>query len=145
MILPIPRPGLVISYSYLWAREAAHGQEEGAKDRPCAVVLATQTDGDGTRVLVAPITHAPPQNPVDAIELPLKTTRRLGLDDAQSWIVLTEMNRFTWPGPDIRLIGDPGDRQWAYGFLPANLYRKLRDEIVRRIKAHAMSQVHRSE
>jgi len=36
--LPTPRPGLVIRYSYLWAREHDQGREEGVKDRPCAVL-----------------------------------------------------------------------------------------------------------
>ncbi len=120
------------------------GRRKARKTAPAPLLSPRRPMARGRGFLVAPITHAPPQNPVDALELPVKTKRRLGLDDAQSWIVLTEMNRFTWPGPDIRLIGDPGDRQWAYGFLPANLYRKMRDKIVRRIKAHALAQVHRS-
>ena len=32
------------------------------------------------------------------------TKRRLGLDDARSWIMVTEGNRFAWPGPDLRPI-----------------------------------------
>jgi hypothetical protein len=28
---PVPQPGLVIRYAYLWRREALAGQEEGAK------------------------------------------------------------------------------------------------------------------
>jgi hypothetical protein len=32
----------VISYAYLWAREHGRGTEEGAKDRPCAIVAARQ-------------------------------------------------------------------------------------------------------
>jgi len=45
---PTPKPGLVIRYSYLWHRESLIGQEEGAKERPCAVVLALQDDADRT-------------------------------------------------------------------------------------------------
>jgi hypothetical protein len=36
---PSPRPGLVIRYAYLWQAKYRRGPEEGAKDRPCAVVL----------------------------------------------------------------------------------------------------------
>ena len=50
MTWPTPKPGLVIRYSYLWHREPLTGQEEGAKERPCAVVLALQDDADRTRV-----------------------------------------------------------------------------------------------
>lgn len=42
MSLPAPRPGLVISYAYLWAREHGRGAEEGLKDRPYAIVAARQ-------------------------------------------------------------------------------------------------------
>jgi len=37
-----------------------------------------------------------------AVEISHETKRRLGLDDDRSWIVLTEANRFAWPGPDLR-------------------------------------------
>ena len=61
MPLPDPVPGLVIRYAYLWFGEYAAGQEEGVKDRPCAIVAAIRSDEDGnTRVLVLPITHTPP-------------------------------------------------------------------------------------
>ena len=43
------------------------------------------------------------------MEIPLATKARLGLDDARSWIVLNEANRFIWPGPtsglSIRRVG----------------------------------------
>jgi hypothetical protein len=48
--------------------------------------------------LVCPVTHSPPSDPGDAIEIPPATKRRLGLDDERSWIVLTESNRFVCQG-----------------------------------------------
>jgi hypothetical protein len=36
------------------------------------------------------------------VEIPVRVKQRLGLDDDRSWIVLTESNRFVWPGPDMR-------------------------------------------
>jgi hypothetical protein len=55
--LPLPEPGLVISYAYLWCAEYEHGQEEGTKDRPCAVVLMTSDEEGDTVITVVPITH----------------------------------------------------------------------------------------
>jgi hypothetical protein len=78
---PIPVPGLVIRYSYLWASEQARGQEEGVKDRPCAVVLMSTDEGGGQIVTVLPITHTRPSNPLLAVEIPAATKRRLNLDD----------------------------------------------------------------
>lgn len=50
MRLPQPVPGLVIRYAYLWQAEHQRGQEEGVKDRPCAVILVT-TDDEGDQVV----------------------------------------------------------------------------------------------
>ena len=100
MSFPEPYAGLVIRYSYLWRREHQEGREEGMKDRPCAVVLVV-TDEDGEReVLVLPITHTPPY-PIDAVEIPSETKKRLGLDGERSWIVITEANEFVWRRPRV--------------------------------------------
>lgn len=130
MSLPTPRPGLVIRYSYLWAREHDDGREEGVKDRPCAVLLATRNDKGDLRVIVLPITHTPPRDAGNAIEIPAATKRRLGLDDDQSWIVLTEGNAFAWPGPDLRFAPGGGPESVALGFLPAGLINAMRDRFL---------------
>lgn len=116
--IPEPHPGLVIGYSYLWEAEYRLGREEGRKDRPCAVVIASRTEDGDIVVTVAPITHQPPANPEDALEVPADLKRLLGLDDAQSWMVCAELNRFVWPGPDLRPISRQKPGQFAYGVLP---------------------------
>ena len=68
MPLPAPELGLVISYAYLWSSEAAEGQEEGLKDRPCAIVLSARDDRGYTVVAVVPVTHSPPQRREEAVE-----------------------------------------------------------------------------
>jgi hypothetical protein len=115
----------VIRYAYLWQEDYRRGQSEGRKDRPCAVVVATTDEAGAKRVTVLPITHSPPSDPALAVELPRDTKRRLGLDDERSWIVLTEANRLTWPGPDLRPVppGDSGDV--AYGLLPRALLKQV--------------------
>ncbi|MCY4551970.1 MAG: hypothetical protein OXC28_26855 [Defluviicoccus sp.] len=126
--IPDPQPGLVISYAYLWRREAERGRLEGSKYRPAVVVLAVRDDEDGSKTaMVAPVTHSPPDDPRFSIEIPIGTRRRLGLDADPSWIVLSELNRFEWPGPDLRPVA-PG--RWAYGLLPARLFRTLRDRLL---------------
>lgn len=127
MTWPTPAPGLVIRYAYLWEREARTGQEEGIKDRPCAIVLTRYDDNGRTRVYVLPVTHTPPAAAGEAIEIPHGTKRRLGLDDARSWIALTEANTFVWPGPDLRPMQGRGPESVAYGFLPPSVFRRVRD------------------
>lgn len=140
MPLPDPVPALVIRYSYLWRDEYIKGQQEGSKDRPCAVILVA-VDEDGDQIVsVFPITHSPPLKPADAMEIPAQTKRRLGLDGDRSWIVLTEANRFVWPGPDLR-PSKPGDlASVAYGLLPARLF----DEVCRRFVAKLKERVARA-
>jgi hypothetical protein len=106
-----PKVGWVFRYSYLWQWQHLEGREEGDKDRPALVLAIVATLDDGTpAVRVLPITHSPPSDPIEAIEIPPVTKRRLGLDGQRSWIVLTESNRFVWPGPDVR----PTDTETGY-------------------------------
>lgn len=142
MDIPEPRPGLVVRYSYLWKDEAARGREEGVKDRPCVVVLAAEVVGDIVRVRVAPITHTPPRVTGDGVEIPAATKRRLGLDDAPSWIITTETNIFSWPGPDLR----PADRHKAvFGLIAGDTFRKVRDSMIANIRARRARAVERDE
>ena len=116
----------------MWSHEAAGGADEGRKDRPCAVVVATKRQGaEEIRVIVAPITHEPPLDPSSAIELPPSVKRSLGLDAARQWLRFEELNRFTWPGFDLRPIPEQAGR-WHYGMLPRALFEQLRAGILRR-------------
>ena len=125
MEIPDPEPGLVIRYAYLWRSEHMRGLEEGRKDRPCAIVLAVAKDEGETRVAVAAITHSPPQGDTIAISVPPLTSKRLGLDDEPKWIVISEVNIFTWPGPDLRPVSGRQPKTIAYGILPERLTSQL--------------------
>jgi len=122
-LIPDPFPGLVISYSYLWRREYKAGREEGIKDRPCAIILSRKTAGEDTIVTVAAVTHTEPENPDMAVEIPIKVKEHLNLDSERSWIVCTEVNRFIWPGPDLRRIPERKDSPYSYGVLPPKLLK----------------------
>lgn len=140
--LPDPIPGLVIRYAYLWRDEALRRREEGTKYRPAVIVLAATDDGEnGTTVLVAPITHRRPTDPDAGVVIPPHTGARLGLDADPSWIVVSELNRFQWPGPDLMAV-DPG--QWSYGHLPAGLFRKLRTRLLSLLARGDLTQVRRT-
>jgi hypothetical protein len=68
----------------------------------------------------------------------------LQLDDARSWIVLSEWNEFVWPGPDLRRVPGVDDSSVAYGMLPPNLFASIRDRFVALINSRAASQVRRT-
>jgi hypothetical protein len=139
----IPEPADVISYAYLWAREAAAGQEEGLKDRPVVVVVARIVRGDEVELLVAPVTHSQPDRREDGIEMPRSVKRHLGLDSERSWILLTELNRFIWPGPDIRVA--PGRDSPLYDAIPEWLFVKVREEIANRARSGHLQMTKRME
>lgn len=147
MPLPKPRPALVIRYSYLWEAEQLRGKEEGVKDRPCAIILTTKDHEGSEIVTVLPITHTPPSGLQAglAVEIPHATKRRLGLDDSRSWIVLTEANRFTWPGPDLGVGATADASGVVYGILPETLFELVRTAFLAAIKTHRAKVVPRTE
>ncbi len=123
MPIPTPEPGLVISYAYLWHREHESGLEEGRKDRPSVIVLAVERTDGSTVVTVLPITHSAPVEPGAAVEIPAPVKKHLGLDDAPSWVVVSEGNEFDWPGYDLRKI--PGGDRYDFGFLPPRFFNQI--------------------
>lgn len=126
MPLPIPEPGLVISYVYLWRRDYEQGHEEGSKDRPCVIVLTVGSEGGDTVVTVVPSRMPPPDKSDEAVEIPLPPKQRLDLDAARSWVIVSEVNRFVWPGPDLRPISRAEPDRFDFGFLPPALFRQIR-------------------
>lgn len=144
MPLPTPTPGLVIGYAYLWRHEALRGLEEGRKDRPCVIVLAVEMVDGQTVVTVAPITHSPPTRPEIAVEIPAATKARLGLDGERSWAVASDLNRFVWPGVDLRPVARDAET-CAYGLLPASLYRDVRDRVLALARAGRAAMTPRTE
>ena len=94
-------------------------------------------------VSVVPITHSPPADPADAIPMPLGLKRHLGFDDEPSWIVVTELNDFVWPGPDLRPV--PGkEGRFDYGVLPPAFFRKVQEAIFARLKSRKVGIVART-
>ena len=138
MALPPPEVGLVIRYSYLWHHEAMKGAEEGLKDRPCVVVLASQDD----RVVVAPITHTPPTKGMAAVELPSTIKAQLGLDHERSWVVTNDVNHFQWPGTDLR---PAKGQEWSFGKLPPGITKTVLQKVQDNARERTLQQVKRDD
>lgn len=136
MDVPSPEQGLVICYGFLWLTEADEGREEGQKNRPCAIVLKDETTVEGRNIVyVLPVTHSPPDADTDTIEIPLAVAQHLGLDDDRQWIVLSQINAFFWPGPDLAPVSrsafDPRPVTCVYGFLPPKFF----DDVIKAFQA----------
>jgi hypothetical protein len=137
-----PEIGLVIRHVYLWWSEARQGREEGRKDRPCVIVHIRANEHQELETFICPATHTPPEIPEKAMEIPRATKARLGLDDERSWIITTEVNRFIWPGPDLRPVPDGG---YAYGLLPGAMTRDLVQQIKKNAQDKSLLVVGRTE
>lgn len=145
MAFPQPIAGQVIGYSYLWSSEYQRGQEEGVKSRPCVVVLVV-ADAEGDPVVtVLPVTHTPPGSAALAVEMPYATKQRLGLDVERSWVVLSEANRFTWPGPDLCMADRDNPASVVYGELPGRMLLKIRDLFIAAIEAGQAGVIRRTQ
>lgn len=118
MIPEKPEAGLVLRYSFLWRHEASQGQEEGAKDRPVVVIVLL---ADGEEIVVAPITTQAPTSGAPSIDIPSRVRGHLGLDAERCWISLSTLNRFVWPGPDLRAVPGKNPATAVYGFIPQRL------------------------
>ncbi len=57
------------------------------------------------------------------MEIPGTVKHHLGLDDARSWVVVSEGNDYLWPGYDLRKI--PGADKYDFGFLPPRFFNKV--------------------
>jgi len=134
-----PKIGHVIRYDFLWKQEQDTGLEHGLKERPCAVVLISQMREDGSRlVVVCPITHTPPHYAQQAVEIPHKVARHLGLDDQRSWIRTNTVNTFTWEQGRIPFgVMPTSDGKWEYGVLPY----ALREQALNQLRANSREQV----
>jgi len=141
MDIPKPERGLIINYSYLWHREAQTGQEEGRKDRPCAIVVATKDD----RTVVVPITHTPPVSESEGIEIPSPLKKQIGLDHERAWVVTTEFNTFEWPGADLRPINRQRSNTVVYGKFPPGFMKQIVGDVREKIQQSRAKTVKRDE
>lgn len=140
-MLPGPSLGLVVRYEYLWHRQSISGATSAEKERPACVVLVFEQSDTGRSVILLPITHTPPMGQDVGIPIPPAVKRHLGLDERESWIIVTECNVDDWPSPDLRQVpGRPGT--FAYGHIPPKLFRTVseaflavyRDRRLKRVK-----------
>jgi hypothetical protein len=86
-----PQDGLVIRYSYLWAREHDRGEETGRKARPACLQIIMKRKQGGTIVMLFPITSQIPQSDRTALAIPDIEARRARLT-TPAWIILDEFN-----------------------------------------------------
>jgi hypothetical protein len=80
-----------------------------------------------------------------AIELHPATKARLGLDDPRSWVVVSEVNRFVWPGTDLRPVSRDQPDRFDYGLLPPAIFDLIKGRLAACVKAQRLKLVDRTE
>ena len=139
MAFPDPKPGLIVRYDYLWSHEAAAGRDQG-KDRPTCLVAASDSLAAPRYVVLLPITHSPPNAGTEGVEIPAKVKQALGLDDAPSWVIVSEHNVDEWPNAGVSPI--PGKPSiFSYGFIPPGLFAQIKArflELARQSKSRSI-------
>jgi hypothetical protein len=59
------------------------------------------------------------------VEIPAKVRRAIGLDDAPSWVIVSEHNIDEWPNGGLAPVpGRPG--VFSYGFIPPGLFAQVK-------------------
>ena len=69
--------------------------------------------------------------------------RRLGLDGAASWIITRELNRFVWPGYDLRPIARDKPDTFAWGYLPTELVEAVKQQVLAHQRGRQLRSVDR--
>jgi hypothetical protein len=93
--------------------------------------------------VVVPVTTKQPRPGTATVEIPPRVREHLGLGYEPSWIVADEVNRFTWPGPDIRPMRREGEVSPFCGKIPAKLFEQVRNAIaaVRQLKVTKRTEI----
>jgi hypothetical protein len=76
-------------------------------------------------VVILPITHAPPERDTTLVDIPARVGRAIGMDDAPSWVIVSEHNVDEWPNGGLASV--PGRTGvFSYGFIPPNLFAQVK-------------------
>ena len=128
MVLPKPRPGLVVGYDFLFREQVDAGMENAGKPHPAAIVIVAEQDVQ-TRVSLVAISHAPP-GPRQArhyLKLRPAECRQMGLDSGDHWVNLRDINSFDWPGYDLARTAPGGN--FVYGRMSKGTFVRLVEAI----------------
>lgn len=129
MPLPEPKLGLVVQYGFVWAGVARRHPPDAGKNRPCLVVDLEHVAESALRgrmvirVTYLPISHIAPRSDEQAITVPPRVARHLGLTSERSYLYTCYAVQDDWPFDLARI---PGSRdRFDYGFVPPRLFQAV--------------------
>ena len=93
-------------------------------------------------VVLLPITHTPPAGDTAGIEIPARVSQALGLDDAPSWVIVSEHNIDEWPNAGLSPLPGLLDT-FSYGFIPPGLFAQTKARFLELARAKQSRTVRR--
>jgi hypothetical protein len=140
MPLPAPRLGLVVHYGYVRAGLGRRRPPDAGKDRPCLIVDLEQV-GElelvgrvVLRVIYLPISHVAPRGQEQAMAMPPRVARHLGLAPEQSYIYTSYAVEDDWPFDLAHLPGS--DDRFDHGGVPPRLFEAITEDFRNYLAAH---------
>lgn len=94
--------------------------------------------------LLAPITSRPPEKST-GIDLPIEIKRQLGLDERKSWVIASNLNKFTWPGFDVRSVPGRNPSTYLYGRIPAGFLLQVRSTLAGLVRKNLVFSLDRDD
>lgn len=140
MPLPAPKLGLVVHYGFVWAGAGSRAPPDAGKDRPCLIVDLEQVEEPAlngrvvTRVTYLPISHVGPRAGEQAIAIPPRVARHLGLTAERSYLYTSYAVEDDWPF-DLAHVPGSSDR-FDHGFVPPRLFAAVAADFAAYLAAH---------
>lgn len=142
--MPLPKPeiGLVVHYGFVWAGADRRPPPDASKSRPCLIVdleNAVEPAADSRplmRVTYLPISHMAPREGEQAIPVPPRVARHLGLTPERSHIYTSYAVEDDWPF-DVEQV--PGSARFDYGLIPPRLFAAVAKDFAGFMTAHPHS------
>jgi hypothetical protein len=117
-------------------------QRDVIRERTVRPVAASDSEARPRFVVLLPITHTPPDGDTIGIEIPAKVKQAIGLDDARSWVIVSEHNIDEWPNAGLSPVpGKPG--VFGYGFIPPGLFAQIKTRFLQLARQNKSGAVRR--
>jgi hypothetical protein len=135
-----PELGLVVHYGFVWAGADRRPPPDAGKSRPCLIVdledVSEPAAGGRSvrRVTYLPISHTAPRDGEQAIPIPPRVARHLGLTHETSYIYTSYAVEDDWPFDVDQVPGAKG--RFDYGLIPPRLFTAIADDFASYLAAH---------
>lgn len=130
----------MVQYGFVWAGTGRRPPPDAGKDRPCLIIALQRIEEPAlpgratTRVTYLPISHTAPSSDEQAIPIPPRVARHLGLTSERSYLYVSYAVQDDWPFDVAHL---PGSRdRFDYGFVPPRFFEAVAADFAAFLREH---------